>query len=281
MTASALASELRAAGLTVREDPGWERRGRNWQDRRLFRGKPVGVMHHHTSIPVPYPVSALNGSRDGRIKCNINTKPDGTVWLVAYKACNYSSGPGLSAVLESVRAATPRIGNARDMGYTRADDDTNGNPYFLNFENDHPGDGRPIPDVQLDSIVAATRVALDHYGLEVGNVLSHAEWTARKHDPYWDGDRRAIETIRQRLETPMKIPLESWARNTFQWMIANGIYTEQSDLDQIRETYEFQQMAVMQKRMHDLAIRSAGAVDVDIEAVTQAVADALQIVPRA
>ena len=62
-----------------------------------------------------------------------------------------------------------------------------------------------------------------------------------------------------------KIPLESWAVDTFKWMIANKIYTEQTDLSKVRETYDFQQMAVMTKRMHDL--KPAGNVTIDTEKV--------------
>lgn len=156
-------------------------------------------MHHHTAPPVPFPVDRLYGDR---LKCNINTKPDGTVWLIAQNACNYSSGSGSSVVLDEVRAGTPPTKNASDRGLS---DDTNGNPWFFNFENDHAGDGGPMPAVQHDAIVQATRVVLDHYGLGPGNVISHAEWTARKQDPYWNGSRRAIEEIRRLLEVHMFI----------------------------------------------------------------------------
>jgi hypothetical protein len=104
---------------------------------------------------------------------------------------------GSSVVLAEATAGEPPTKNAidRDLG-----DDINGNPWFFNFENDHAGDGGPIPQVQHDAIVEATRVVLNHYALSPGNVISHAEWTRRKGDPYWNGDRRCIETIRQALE---------------------------------------------------------------------------------
>jgi hypothetical protein len=187
-----LRTELEAAGLNVKTVTGWGTRGGKWA-----LGKPVAVMEHHTALPVPYPVSALYGDR---LKANINTKPDGTVWLIAQGACNYSSGPGSSVVLSEARLGQPPAANARERGLV---DDMGGNPYFLNFENDHAGDGGPIPKVQHDAIVTATRVGLNHYGLNSGNVISHAEWTARKRDPYWNGSLRAIETIRQQLEDVM------------------------------------------------------------------------------
>lgn len=186
------------AGLKVRQYPGWETRGGSWAHR-----KPVGVMHHHTAAPVPFPVSRLAGSL---IKCNINTKPDGTVWLVAYGACNYSSGSGSSKVLAEVRAGTPPTRNARDRDL---DDNVNGNPHFWNFENDHAGKGGPLPAVQEEAIVVATRVTNDHFELSGRNMISHACWTARKHDPYWNGNRRAIDDIRNLLEDDMFTPHET------------------------------------------------------------------------
>lgn len=192
-----LATDLRTAGLTVVEYDGWLTRGGGW-----FDGRPTGVMHHHTALPVPYPPARLVGDR---LKANINTKPDGTVILLARGACNFSSGPGSSVVLNEVRRGVSPTANAKTRGLQ---DDMNGNPFFFNFENDHAGTGGPIPQVQLDAIVTATQVVLDHYGLTVGNVISHAEWTARKSDPFWNGDRRCIEQIRSALSVPPREPLE-------------------------------------------------------------------------
>lgn len=187
-----LADELRAAGLTVKEYSGWSTRGGSWAQ----GGAPVGLMEHHTANPVPYPVDQLAGSDQGRIKCNINTKPDGTIWLIAYEACNYSSGSGVGKVLSEVKAGTPPSENAVDRGWDSGDDDTNGNPYFFNFENDHAGDGGPMPDVQFQAIIVASQVVAKHFGLSEKNTISHAEWTARKTDPYFNGSRRVIEDIR-------------------------------------------------------------------------------------
>ncbi len=209
-----LRTELVAAGLNVRTITGWGTRGGAWAV-----GKPVGVMQHHTAPPVPFPVSRLYGDR---LKCNINTKPDGTVWLIAQRACNFSSGSGSSTVLAEVRAGTPPTKNAADRGLW---DDVNGNPWFFNFENDHAGDGGPMPAVQHDAIVVATRVVNDHYGLGPGTVVSHAEWTARKTDPYWNGSRRAIDAIRQALEEDMAfskgLSKDQW-RNLYNLGIAGG-----------------------------------------------------------
>jgi hypothetical protein len=193
VSAAALLEALRDDGLTVKELAGWKTRGGTWK-----HGKPIGLMQHHTAAPVPFPVSKLSGTL---IKCNINTKPDGTVWLVSYGACNYSSGSGLSVVLNEVLAGTSPKKNAKDRGFAAGDDDTNGNPLFWNFENDHLGDGSPMPAVQSDAIVRASRISLEHLGLSgAERMISHAEWTARKQDPFWNGDRRVIEQIRAATE---------------------------------------------------------------------------------
>lgn len=193
-----LLEALEAAGLAVESVPGWQSRGSAWAE-----GKPLAVMHHHTAAPVPFPVDRLYGTR---LKANINTKPDGTVWLIAQGACNYSSGPGSSVVLDEVRAKIDPPANARERGLV---DDYNANPFFWNFENDHLGHGEPLPQVQFDAIVTATEVVLAHFG--ISQVVSHAESTRRKRDPHWNGSLRAIEEIRKALmPSPKDWDAEDW-----------------------------------------------------------------------
>lgn len=190
VSAADLLAAHRSAGLRVEEWPGWQTNGGSWA-----KGKPEGVMEHHTAPPVPFPVGRLAGEDQGRVKCNINTKPDGTIWMVAYEACNYSSGSGSSVVLrENVRKSVAPTANAKQRGLS---DDMGGNRYFWNYENDHLGDGSPIPQVQLDAIIESTKIVVAHFGLNAEQVISHAEWTERKIDPRWNGSNRtAIEEIR-------------------------------------------------------------------------------------
>jgi len=197
-----LLDELEAAGLNVQPYGDWVGRGGNWAG-----GQPSGIMHHHTAAPVPFPTHRLIGDR---LKANIQTQPDGKVWLLAGGACNYSSGPGNYGVLRDVRLGITPTANARERGLV---DTTNGNPHFFNFENDHLGQGQPLPDVQFEAIVTATQVVADHYGLDAANqTISHAEWTKRKTDPFWNGDRRAIEKIRTALqEDPMTLSPQAQA----------------------------------------------------------------------
>lgn len=185
MSAIRLLADLRAAGLHVVEEPGWATRGNRWN----VGGQPEGVMQHHTAPPNPYPIKKLYGLR---IKANMATHEDGTLFLIAYKACNYSSGPGMLGVLENnVRKSIAPTHNGTKLG-TKG-----GNRHFWNYENSHPGDGSLIPQIQLDTIIESTRIVCDHFGLNAEQVISHAEWTKRKIDPRWNGDNRtAIEQIR-------------------------------------------------------------------------------------
>lgn len=189
MSADVLLHDLQNAGLHVIEEPGWKTRGKRWN----VGGKPEGVMQHHTSLPNPYPIKRLYGKPLYRIKCNMATHEDGTLYLVAYKACNYSSGYGMKAVLtENVRPSIAPTHNGTKRGLK------SGNRHFWNYENSHPGDGSPIPQVQLDTIIESTRIVMAHFGLNGNQIISHAEWTSRKRDPYWNGsNRNAINQIRE------------------------------------------------------------------------------------
>lgn len=186
MTAAILLTSLNSAGLHVVEQPGWRTRGNRWK----INGKPEGVMQHHTAPPNPYPIKKLYGVR---IKANMATHENGTLYLIAYKACNYSSGRGMKSVLtENVRKSIAPTHNARKRGLK------SGNRHFWNYENSHPGDGSSIPQIQLDTIIESTRIVLNHFELDPEQVISHAEWTRRKIDPLWNGSNRiAIEQIRE------------------------------------------------------------------------------------
>jgi hypothetical protein len=245
VSAKALKQALIDAGLIVKQSNGWETRGGGW-----WRDVPSGIMQHHTAPPVPFPIERLDGSGDGRIKCNINTKPDGSVWLIAYRACNYSSGPGSSVVLnETLRNATP-TNSAKARGLK---DDTNGNPIYWNFENDHAGDGSTLPRAQSDALITATRITLDHFGLQPNQVIAHAEWTARKIDPRWNGQNahQALTDIRSTLgDTMEKVPVQTWAISAYEWATTTkptAVYNltdKVPDIAAIRETADDQREMV-------------------------------------
>ena len=230
MTANQLLTDLKLAGLKVVEEPGWKLRGKKWN----VDGKPEGVMQHHTAPPNPYPIKKLYGPPFYRIKCNMATHEDGTVYLVSYGACNYSSGYGMKAVLEdNVREENPPTVNANKIGLK------SGNRHFWNYENSHPGDGSPLPSAQLEAIVVSNIVVNAHFGLNWQRIISHAEWTKRKIDPRWNGSNRtAIEQIRELVGEgevmtgpngePNWEEVSKWAKNSWTWGWANGLVTADS-----------------------------------------------------
>jgi len=194
MSADQLLADLKAAGLTVVEEPKWKTRGGRW----ATRAKPEGIMEHHTAPPNPFPIKKLYGPPLYRTKANMATHPDGTLYLIAYGACNYSSGYGMLKVLvDNVRKAIAPEHNATKRGAK------GGNRYFWNYENSHLGDGSPIPQVQLDTIITSTRLVIEHFRLNSEQIISHAEWTSRKIDPYWNGSNRlAMKQIRDGVAGP-------------------------------------------------------------------------------
>ena len=233
MSASSLAAEMKAAGLTVIEDSGWASRGNKWA-----ASQPIGQMIHHTAPPVPFPVPRLNGSDDGKIKCNANIKQDGKVYLIAYLAANYASGGGSSVVYNETLAKKAPPANALARGLT---DNMVGNAYYWNVECDAPGDGSPIPKVMYEAIVTASAVTGAHFKLVPNQVISHAEWTARKIDPYWNGSSRTAAAIRASLEDDMSSPKNWDADDIAAWrsMLNNTIIksTESNFAFYVRNTY--------------------------------------------
>lgn len=188
---------LRAVGLNVRQYAGWQTRGVEWSE-----AVPIGTMPHHTAPPIPYPLRDLAGDDTGRIKCNVNIKADGTVWLIAFNACTYSSGRGSSVVVDEVMHGVPPHATARERGLA---DDIGGNRLFFNVEVDHPGDGRSQTPEAVGALALVHVVAAEFYGYVDTAMASHAEFTGRKRDPSWNGGhgaamgqlRALIDTIKE------------------------------------------------------------------------------------
>lgn len=181
-----LADALRAEGLTVVEEPGWETRSQPTNNNFI----PIGVMNHHTAPPVPYPVLKLYAS------CNLNIKPTGVVHVVA-AGYQYDSGSGSSVVVNEARNDVAPSGTAYERGLP---DDINCNPYYIDIEVDHAGDGGPIPDVQLDALILADVAICRHMKWTANRVVAHKESTRRKIDPNWNDPTNEMEYIRSKVE---------------------------------------------------------------------------------
>lgn len=74
-----------------------------------------------------------------------------------------------------------------------------------------------------------------------------------------------IGQINEAVQNPMasKIKLTDWARPTFAIYIERGWYTEETNIDKVRETYEFQQQTVNQWRALQEMVGQAGGGPTD------------------
>ena len=157
-------------GVTWTPVDGWETRATS-----TIRYVPTGLINHHTAGPAWYPVDRL------LTKCNLYIDPGGLVHLISagYQA---DSGMGDKKVLARVLAKEP----VRPPSDIQTSDRINGNPYFVDIEVGHPGDGSPIPPIQRQSLIRCNAAIVDYLKLDVpSQLLGHKEWTRRKIDPRW------------------------------------------------------------------------------------------------
>ena len=196
-----LADSLRAAGLTVVEEPGWRERGRLWN--------PIAGMIHHTASAPPHPVEELYRTRKRkysgprRIKCNFNVKDTGVIHVIAAGCCSYATGPGSRIVLDEIRRDVVPRGPAHERDLP--DDHGPGNLHFVNCEADHPGGGEAMPEEQERSIVVAFAAIFREMGLNYHRLIGHNEWTKRKVDPRWNGMKNRTPHLRELLAQELKL----------------------------------------------------------------------------
>jgi hypothetical protein len=151
-------------------------------------------MQHHTACCVPYPVGRLY---NGKIKCNTNTKADGTVHIVAAGACNFSSGPGNKRVWKEARAGVAPTGSARSRGLP---DDWGGNAFYFNDESDHWGQGQPLPSAHYNARIISWGVICVELGMSPNSIIAHGEHTQRKIDPRWNGKLLHANMVQMRAD---------------------------------------------------------------------------------
>lgn len=220
---------------------------------------PVGVINHHTAgsaVLVNYPDPPYYPDSSLREKCNLTIRPDGEVHVLN-AGWAYDSGNGSRDVLAAVLEDEPLPsldGLVSDVG---------GNQWFIDAEVQHLGDGSPIEPRQREALITANAVICRHFGWDPRfRVIGHREWAPdRKPDPRWDGNANPMPTIRadtfQRLEESMKEKLYWWSRPAFEWAIKRGLYTEASNVDEVRETNEFQRVIVFYHRFWRKIVRPA------------------------
>jgi len=219
-----LADVLNDAGLVVIEEPGWK--ARTQPTRNVY--SPIGILNHHTAPPNPYPVERLYS------KCNLFIARNGNVHVVS-GGYQYDSGKGSPKVLAEVVNGSFPGGRAVDRGIQR-DPYVSGNPYFIDIEVDHPGDGSPLPAVQFDALVLSDAAILLHKNWGVQQLLGHSEWTPRKIDPRWDGSWKPMPGIRLAVQEAMEdlmarftdVPESHLFYDDIEWLAEEGI-TRPSD----------------------------------------------------
>jgi hypothetical protein len=164
-----MADVLRRAGLTVEEDPGWERRARSSGG---FASAPLGIQWHHTASqtsPQNDVAWMAHNSDDAPIGNGLIAR-DGVVWLIAGGAAN-TAGKGGPVTMS--RGVVPL---------------DSGNSTTWAWEVANSGVGEPWPQVQIDAYFAASNAANERFGNKPSDVFTHAigtgnGWTDRKVDP--------------------------------------------------------------------------------------------------
>lgn len=172
-----LADVLRAAGLKVVEQPGWQSRGRREM------GIVKGVLCHHTAGGKGNAPS-LNLVQNGRSDLpgplsQLVLGRDGTFFVVAAGRCNHAGAGSWQGVVD---------GNAR----------------FIGIEAENAGTGKdPWPDVQMSAYAQGVAAILKHIGEPAIMCAGHKEYATprgRKIDPAFD-----MATFRKHVENFMEL----------------------------------------------------------------------------
>lgn len=177
-----LGNILRAAGLTVVEQPGWRTAG------HPGTFAPAGIVWHHTGGLNALPV-VVNGRADlaGPL-ANLYLDHTGTFTVVCAGVA-WHAGPGSQHVLDDIRNGVPPAGDAAALGLP--DDCSDGNHYLLGIEVENLGTADdPYPKAQIDALVAGSAALCRALGFDQTHCVHHREWTARKVDMSYRGDLR-------------------------------------------------------------------------------------------
>jgi N-acetylmuramoyl-L-alanine amidase/Putative peptidoglycan binding domain len=159
-----LAQVLKAAGLKVAEQPGWENRGRGPM------GTVRGVICHHTAGPKAGIMPSLKVITQGRSDlpgplCQLGLGRDGTWFVVAAGRANHAGGGSWKGI-------------------------TTGNSSFIGIEAENMGTAAdPWPAVQMDSYKRGVAAILKKLGADESMCAGHKEYAlpkGRKSDPSFD-----------------------------------------------------------------------------------------------
>ncbi len=233
-----LADILTTAGVAIVEvtDPVTDK---PWQEHAAKQPgectyEPVGLINHHTASVGHYPAGPWYPVDRLRLKCNLNIKPNGVVYVIS-AGYQYDSGYGDRRVLASVRSdrAAPKPTDTYNSAGKPAGPNPGVllNPWFIDIECDHPGDGRPITDAQYEALIRTNAAILTHNSWGIHRLKGHLELTRRKTDPFWNQDRQAMNQVRidtlNAMEDDMKYFLQifdKWTVDDLQTMKNAGYW---------------------------------------------------------
>lgn len=161
-----IAGALRAAGLTVVEQPGWQTRG------RAEMGTVRGVLCHHTGGALRGNAPSLALVQNGRADLpgplsHLVLGRDGTFYVVAAGRCNHAGAGSWQGV-------------------------TAGNSSFIGIEAENAGTGNdPWPAAQIDAYARGVAAILRYIKAPAIMCAGHKEYAlpkGRKIDPAFDMD---------------------------------------------------------------------------------------------
>lgn len=160
-----MANWLRAAGVSVIEDAGWQTRGRSSGG---FDGdRPWMVMWHHTASDTSpgNDVNYITTSEDAPI-ANILLARDGTAWICAGGATN-TNGKGQAT--PTSRGTVPKDSM---------------NTHAVSIEIANNGVGEPYPQAQIDAAFTISLALATRMGLSPRDACEHQVYAPdRKIDP--------------------------------------------------------------------------------------------------
>lgn len=180
-----MADVLRAAGLPVREVPGWRTRGHG------DMGAVLGVLLHHTAGPAfgDYPSeSVVVNGRAGLAGplCNLGLARSG-VWVAVAAGQGWHAGTG-------------------SCSFCPAD---TGNAHLIGVEAESVGTRDDWTAAQRANYPRGVAALLAHLNLPASRAIGHKEWApTRKIDPaFWDMNSFRADVARWTVPAPSPAPL--------------------------------------------------------------------------